>query len=268
MADLKPKVALVRTDGDVKGSLERALTLIGGIADLNTEERTVVVKPGIFDHRKNNHPTATAVSAIISCFSKAPRIFMVESDNYRGPSLERLQVHEDLFEERISPFNLSGDTNTKEVTIAGEEMHLSHVLFKPNVFVSTHVLRRFDKGTILKNLLGLTPDRKMARFHKKLVTLLLDIYEAVGGIDLAVIDGTRSYRGPGSDRSIRGLKAELLLVGRDAVAVEAVGSALCGLEPEKVPVIQEAMKRGLGEGDLSKIEILGDPIERLKHSQK
>jgi len=125
---LKPKVAAVRINGDVEGSLERALTLIGGIGDLNTEERTVVVKPGIFDHTKTNHPTITAVSAIISCFSKAPRIFMVESDNYRGPSLERLQVYKDLFDERVSPFNLSGDTNTKEVTVAGEEMHLSHVL--------------------------------------------------------------------------------------------------------------------------------------------
>ena len=265
MARLKSKVAVIRSNGDVRGSFERALSLIGGIDDLNTEERTVIVKPGIFDHRKQNHPTVSAVSAIISCFSRAPRIFMVESDNYRGTGLERLQVYKDLFNERVSPFNLSDDTNTREVTIAGEEMSLSHVLFKPNVFVSTHVLRRFDKGTILKNLLGLTPDRKKARFHKRLVTLLLDIYEAIGGIDLAVIDGTRSYRGPGSDK---GSKTELLLVGRDAVAVEALGSTLCGLKPEKVPVIQGAVKRELGEGDITNIEVLGEPIERLRQRRK
>ena len=262
---MESKVALIRSNGDVKGSLERALTLIGGIDDLNTEERTVIVKPGIFDHRKSNHPTVTSVSAIIGCFGKAPRIFMAESDNYRGPGLERLQVYRDLFNERVLPFNLSDDTDAREVAIAGEEMRLSHVLFKPNVFVSTHVLRRFDKGTILKNLLGLTPDRKKARFHKKLVALLLDIYEAIGGIDLAVIDGTHSYGVPSSSK---GSKTELLLVGRDAVAVEAVGSTLCGLKPEKVPVIQEAMKRGLGEGDITNIEVLGEPIERLKESQK
>lgn len=265
---MKSKVAVIRSNGDVIGSLERGLSLIGGIDDLNTEERTVIVKPGVFDHRKQNHPTVSAVRAIIDCFGRAPRIFMVESDSYRGTGLERLQVYKDLFNERVLPLNLSDDANTREVTIAGEEMRLSHVLFKPNVFVSTHVLRRFDKGTILKNLLGLTPDRKKARFHKKLVELLLDIYESIGGIDLAVIDGTRSYRGPGSDRSIRGLKAELFLVGRDAVAVEAVGTTLCGLKPEKVPVIQEAVKRGLGEGDITNIEVLGEPIERLKKSQK
>ena len=257
---MKSKVAVIRSNGDVRGSLERALTLVGEIDDLNTEERIVVVKPGIFDHREDSYPTVSAVSAIISRFSKAPRIFMVESDNYRGPGLERLQVYKDLYNERVLPFNLSDDTNTREATIAGEEMRLSHVLYKPNVFVSTHVLRRFDKGTILKNLLGLTPDRKKARFHKRLVALLLDVYEAIGGIDLAVIDGTRSHRGPGSDK---GSKTELLLVGRDAVAVEAVGSALCGLKPEKVPVIQEAVKRGLGEGDIAKIEVLEDSIKRL-----
>jgi uncharacterized protein (DUF362 family) len=48
------------------------------------------------------------------------------------------------------------------------------------------------------------------------------------------------------------------MVGRDAVAVEAVGASLCGLNPLEVPLIQEAVRRGLGEGDIQKIEIVGD----------
>ena len=55
-----------------------------------------------------------------------------------------------------------------------------------------------------------------------------------------------------------------LLVGRDAIAVEAVGATLAGLNPEKMPVIQEFVKRGLGEGDLEKIEIVGASFESLK----
>jgi len=258
---LTSKVAVVEFDEDVPGSFNQALKLVGRIGDLNSRERSVVVKPGIFDHKKKSHPTVDVVKAIIDSFDKAPRIFLAESDNYRGSGLERLQIYREVFTERVVPFNLSDDINTKEVNIADEKMGFSHILFKPNVFVSTHALRRYEKGTILKNLLGLTPDRKKVRFHKKLETVLLDAYEAIGGIDLAVLDCTYTYLTPTKDE---GVNTNVLVIGRDAVAVEAVGAVLVGLNPERMPVIQEAMNRGLGEGNVEKIEVLGESLEDFK----
>ena len=255
------KVAIVEFDEDVQGSFKQALKLIGEIDDLNSVKRSVVIKPGIFDHRKKGHPTVNVVKAIIRCFNNAPQIFLAESDNYKGTGSERLQIYREVFSERVVPFNLSDDMNIKEVSVADEKMGFSHILFKPNVFVSTHTLRRYDKGTILKNLLGLIPDRKKVRFHKKLETTLLDAYEAIGGIDLAVLDGTYTYSVPTKDE---GIGTNVLLVGRDAIAVEAVGAVLVGLNPEKMPVIQEAVKRGYGEGDVKRIEVLGSSIESLK----
>jgi uncharacterized protein (DUF362 family) len=264
------KVAIVEFNEDVKGSFEQALKLIGSMDDLNTTERSVVIKVGVFDHKAETHSTVGVVNAIINGFNKAPKIFLAESDNYRGKGLERLQIWKELFTERVVPFNLSDDTDTRKVKIADEEIGLSHVLFKPNVFVSTHILRTFERGSILKNLLGLIPDPKKARFHKKLDTVLLDAYEATGGIDLAVLDGTYTYRGAGAmphagpDSARYRIKTNTLIVGRDAVAVETVGATLVGMNPDKMPVIQEAIKRDLGEGRLEKIEILGTPIEIVK----
>ena len=136
------------------------------------------------------------------------------------------------------------------------------MLFKPNVFVSTHVMRIYEKGSILKNLLGLIPDRKKVRFHKKLEPALLDMYEAIGGIDLAVMDGTQVCLGVAP--SSRTVKTNILLVGRDAVAVETLGATLVSMNPEKMPIIQEAVSRGLGEGNIEKIEVLGIPFEDLR----
>jgi uncharacterized protein (DUF362 family) len=186
---------------------------------------------------------------------------LAESDNYRGPALERLQLWQTLFDERVVPFSLSDDENTKEVMIADETMKFSHILFERNTFVSTHALRRYEKGTILKNLFGLVPDKKKARFHKNLDPVLLDAYEVIGGIDLSVIDATRTYSGPAAKKAIN---TNLLIVGRDAVAVETIGAFLVGLQPEKMSVIQNAVKRGLGEGDMNKIEVLGTSIDEAK----
>jgi len=244
--------------------------LIGKMSDLNTNKRSVVIKVGVFDHNAENHSSVSVVDAIIKSFNKAPKIYLAESDNYRGKGTERLQVWKELFTDRVVPFNLSDDTETKKVKVADEEMQLSHILFKPNVFVSTHILRTFERGTILKNLFGLVPDVSKAPLHRKLDTLLPDIYEAIGGIDLAVIDGTYLYRGAGAnphatkDTSRYRVKMNTLIVGRDAIAVETVGAILAGLNPDKMPILKEASNRHLGEGNIDNIEIVGSSLEKVR----
>ena len=260
------KVAIVEFDnGDVKGAFLRALELIGGIDNLNTTKKTVVIKPGVYHHKKKNHPTSETLSAIVKGFDRAKQVFVVESDNYKGTGSERLEIWREVFTKRVVPFNLSEDTNTKKATIAGEEIGLSHVLFKPNVFVSVHVLRKTEMGSILKNLLGLMPGPKKARFHKKLPIVLMDAYEAIGGIDLAVIDGTMAYKTITSDKGVR---TNVIIVGRDAVAVESVGAVIMGVKLEKMPILQEAVRRGLGESDPEKIQVLGASVDGVKEKLK
>jgi len=257
---LTSKVAIIEFDGDKAEPLKQVLDLIGGIDDLNTAERSVVVKVGVFSHMGDNHTSVGVVNAIIDSFNMAPKILLAESDNYQGTGSERLQIWKELFTERVMPFNFSDDSDTRSVRLADQEMNLSHVLFKPNVLVDTHILRSFESGSILKNLFGCIPTPKKVKYHKILPTLLADVYEAVGGVDLAVLDGTYFWRGAG-DAPVR---MNTLLVSRDAVAVETVGATLAGLNLEKMPVIQEFVKRGLGEGDLKNIEILGASFETLK----
>jgi uncharacterized protein (DUF362 family) len=79
---------------------------------------------------------------------------------------------------------------------------------------------------------------------------------------LAVIDATRTYSGPSARRS---KETNVIIVRKDAVAVETIGATLCGLNPEKMPIIQKAAERGLGEGNINNIEILGTGIEDLKN---
>ncbi len=255
-----PKVAIV----DIN-EFNKAIDLIGGINDLNNSEKKLTIKVGIYNPDTNICTTVKTLNSIIKSFSKITDIRVVESDSGAGPGLERLEIWKDCFNERAKPFNLSHDKKTKMVNVAGEDVPLSHVLFKPNIFISTHVPRRYEEagdedlmnlGSIIKNLLGLIPDTKKYRFHKKLPTALLDMYEAVGGIDLAILDGTHTYLGHGEERKTASSKK--LIVGRDAFAVEAVGAYLVGFEPTEMPVLQEARRRGLGEIDIDSIKILGD----------
>jgi uncharacterized protein (DUF362 family) len=257
---LTSRVAILEFNGNYAKAFSQTIQQINGINELNTSERSVVVKVGVFSHKVGNHTSVGLVKAIIESFDRTPKVFLSESDNYQGTALERLQIWKELFTEKVTPANLSDEENTRKVTLAGQEMNLSNTLFKPNVLISTHVLRSFERGSILKNLFGCVPSPKKAKYHKILPLLLADIYEAIGGIDLAVLDGTFFWRGAGD----LPIQMNTLLVGRDAVAVEAVGAVLAGLKLEKMPVLQEFVKRGLGEGDLENIEIVGTSFESLK----
>ena len=267
---MQSKVAVVEFGENIQEALEHAIELIGKIDDLNKSERSVVIKVGVFNPRAENHTTPSVAGAIVKSFSKVPKIYLVESDNYRGKGIDRLQLWKKLFSDKIVPFSLSEDTRTVKVKIVEEEIRFSHILFKPNVLVSTHILRGYERGSILKNLFGLIPDSKKARFHKNLDKALADIYEAVGGVDLAVLDGTYLYSGFGATPHVGEdclnyrTRMNVLIVGRDAVAVEAVGASLAGLSPNKMSVIEEFVRRGLGEGDLKNIEILGVPLGKVR----
>jgi uncharacterized protein (DUF362 family) len=249
------KVAVVKIKEDSMQALQEALNLLGGIAELNTTGRKVTIKLGIFDPRLQHHTSFQVVQAICRVFDQAPCIYLAESDNYCSDSMARLERFKDLFSARIMPFSLSNDPEFKTHTIAGEEMELSHVLLKPNVFTSTHILRTFSKGSVLKNLFGCTPMIKKGKYHKNELfhNLLADIYKTCGGIDLAVMDGTFLYHATSEKKIL----LNLLIVGKDAVAVETVGAILAGLKPAKNQTIQEFVRRGLGEGDINNIEIVG-----------
>jgi uncharacterized protein (DUF362 family) len=253
-------VAIVDTD-----SFPQAVEIIGGLNDLNTPNRRVIVKVGIYNPKTGICTTVKTLNSIISIFDHAPEILVAESDSGAGPGQIRLEIWNECYTEKAVPFNLSTDEHTQPVTIAGEEIPFSQTLLDQKTFVSTHVPRRYENaglddlmnmGFVIKNLLGLVLDINKHRFHDQLATALIDMYETAGGIDLAVLDATHAFLGWKKDRIT--VSPELLLVGKDAFAVEAVGMHMMGFNPTDMPVLQEARKRGLGEINIDNINIVGD----------
>jgi uncharacterized protein (DUF362 family) len=258
--EMVSKVALLDFEENGAVPLRTALKLIGGIDAINAPERTVVLKVGVFDCEGLNHASVDVVRGIVEGFDKVSKVFVAESDNYRGSGLERLQIWKDVYSSRVQPLDLSREKDTLELNSSGFQVQLPRVIMKPNVLVDTHVLRAYKNGSILKNLFGCILDSKRVKFHKVLPVLLADVYEAVGGVDLAVLDGTFMFKDAGKDP----VKANVLLVGKDAVAVEAVGAALAGFKLERMPVLQEFARRNLGETNIKSIEIVGASFDELR----
>lgn len=111
----------------------------------------------------------------------------------------------------------------------------------------------------LKNMMG-TISRK-GSMHTHLSKNIADLASIVKP-SIAVIDGI--IAGEGHETSENPVEMNLVIAGTDPVAVDAVGAAVMGVSPKDIKHLRLAEEKGLGTCDLSKIEVLGQPIESVR----
>jgi len=97
--------------------------------------------------------------------------------------------------------------------------------------------------------------------HKTLVDLLAIQKEIHTGI-FAVTDGTTCGNGPGP-RTMIPVEKDYILASGDCVAIDAVASKMMGFDPMSLEYIRLAHEQGLGVGNPSEIEIVGEDISKV-----
>ena len=129
--------------------------------------------------------------------------------------------------------------------------------------MKTHVFTTMTGA--MKNAFGGLLHRKRhwthSVIHETLVDLLAIQQEIHPGI-FAVMDGTFAGDGPGP-RAMRWHIKDRILASADQVAIDAVAAKMMGFDPMGIKFIRLAHERGLGCGDVSQIEVVGEDISRV-----
>ena len=129
--------------------------------------------------------------------------------------------------------------------------------------MKTHVFTTITGS--MKNAFGGLLNRKRhwthSVIHETLVDLLSIQKEIHPGM-FTVTDGTFVGDGPGP-RAMRWHVKNVLLAGADPVAVDAVQAKMMGFDPMSIGFIRLAHEMGLGNGDISGIEIVGEDISEV-----
>lgn len=115
-----------------------------------------------------------------------------------------------------------------------------------------------------KNLFGLAAFRDRKKFHRgiDLSYALIDIAKAVKP-HLNLIDGIIAMEGMGA-HSGTPYSLGLLIGSQDMTAADIVGTQVMGFNPLEPVTNQLALKDGLGIKGLEQIEIVGEPLEKVK----
>ena len=171
----------------------------------------------------------------------------------------------------VALVNLKGHGFERVAVADGEiikTVHVARDVLEADAIVSVPKLKTHGLTLItcaLKNMFGAIPLGERINFHRDypdpevFSAMLVDLYSVIRP-RLFIVDGIVAMEGEGpAAGDTRALGA--LLVGDDAVAVDAVTGLLINLQPYHIPTCRIANDRGLGIGDQTRIEILGDGMK-------
>ena len=153
---------------------------------------------------------------------------------------------------------------------SGEVLHSVTVprIVVESAVISAAKLKTHSATTVtlgLKNMFGLLPDKFKGKYHAMGISkVIVDINATIKPV-LTLVDGFVGMEGYGP---IDGNPVEMNLViaGKDVVAVDSTCSRIMGFDPHKVKHIMRAHERCLGEID--NVETVGERVETVMRQFK
>jgi len=135
-----------------------------------------------------------------------------------------------------------------------------------DVIISVPKLKTHDQTEMtcsIKKLKGLLTDKNKKAMHRQgLFEGVIDLLTAVKP-SLAVVDAIVCQEGVGPVFG-KPVEMNLVLAGKDLVAVDAVSARLIGYHPRETLLTVNAADRGLGVMDPAQIEIVGEKLENVR----
>jgi len=266
----------------VEAALQRGLDAVGGMQAFVSPGQMVALKPNLVramtpDQAATTHPmlVAAVIRAVRSVGAEA---LVVDSPG--GPftpgvlkALYRKTGMDWAVREAGGTLNL--DVRSVQVPVDdGRALHridMAAAIVEADAVINLPKLKTHNLTGLtlsVKNLFGVVPGTLKIAYHGKMQETerfcqgMLDILICTKPV-LNIMDAVVAMEGNGPSGG-EPRPANTLIVGADALAVDAVAAALVGLDPTDVATTAAAVRRGLTTGRLEDLELLGDALETLR----
>lgn len=264
------KVSVVKLKDDLEKGVALALEKAGFVG---LSGKKVLVKPNLVEPRSPESGDITnprVIEAIIKyCYEKGAQEVIVGDGPSYYQSETKLKdcftrtgvsrVAEKLGARWVVFDDYSYRTFKNFSTYTPAEFRVSEFVFNCDVLINLPVMKThfMSKVTLaMKNLKGCLKREDKPAFHRNLAKAVVQLNKIIRP-QMNIVDGTLIKDNP-----------PLLVAGSDIVAVDSVASSIMGFNPDEVEMIKFGFKEGLGEMNLDKIEIVGDPLSGIKMNLK
>ena len=277
----KTKVSIVKTDPKpeyqkIRAAVEEALNLIGGIQDIIKPGDLVLINPSWVAppvEREAGCITIPEVPRALADIVKemGARPVIAESSAIGVDSAKVIQQsgYQDLIEMGYEVVDLKAQkAHVDMATERGkvfESVECWELVQQADVIISVPKLKTHDQTEMtcaIKKLKGLLTDKAKKAMHQQgLFEGVIDLLSAVKP-RLAVVDAIVCQEGVGPVFG-KPVEMNLILAGKDLVAVDATCARLIGYSPSEILLTVNAAARGLGAMDADQIDLVGEPLENV-----
>lgn len=228
---------------------------------------TIVLKPNLCtivpeQMEKSNTDLRITKAVCEVLLERTNRIYIGEADHLRRTADQAFEHTGHAQMAKQLGIQVANFTKLPTVSVPCEpigKLELPKLLIEADAFITlpvlkTHALTYFTGA--LKNQWGCVPQHNRILLHRVIDELLASLQKAFRP-KLTVMDGIVAMEGRGPVNG-PARRLDLILVGQDAVAVDATSMRLVGLKPERARHIVLAAQQGLGKMSAEDIEVDGD----------
>jgi uncharacterized protein (DUF362 family) len=271
-------VALTRCDNysekNVAEAINRQFELLGGIDKFIKPGKTVLLKPNFIVPRAPQTCAQTDPAIVIETAKivKQAGAKCIVGDspawNTVTSCAKKLNLIEKLKALNVQLTALKNPVNTKlpsfKIPISKTALEADAIINLPKL--KTH--QQLNATFAIKNMFGVVPGKRKAFYHfskgksyRRFTKMLLEIYDHCRPT-INIIDGVTAMQGQGP---ISGQPRKLgVIIGSiDPIAAELVCCKITNIEPDQLPIINQAAKLNLYCHSFDHIEILGDDCQQF-----
>jgi len=278
MAKSKVSIAKTQKQPDFEGiftAVTRAIELVGGIRSIVKPGQKVLISPSWVapvDRCAEAAITLPEVTRAVAdiVHNAGARAIIAESAAV-GMDTEEVIAHSGYQQLKDMGYELVNLKKTEAVMVPVpdgkifKEIETFKLVEEADVIIpvakfKTHA--QTEMTLAIKKLKGLLTDKYKRLFHRRGVfESCVDLLQALRP-QFALVDGIYCQEGSGPTIG-KLVEMDLIVAGRDLVAVDVVCGYIAGFEPDEVPITAEAVRRGLGATDRKDIDVVGKPIESV-----
>lgn len=258
--------------------MRSAVKAVFGQFRLDVKGKRVLVKPNILGpYPREKHVTThpSLVGAVVEYLvGEGADVVVGDNNGMRGYGMNekcgRVSGIKDASGEKFKNIGKNSrkiKINSKNYVVSGEVLDCDLLVSLPKF--KTHILTKITGG--IKNSYGFLVGEEKARLHRTarseegFAESVVDVYETRIP-DLTIMDAVVGMEGNGPNSTkLRHLGK--LLASDNAVCLDAVMAQMMGFNPKEVDTLRIANKRGLGEIEVEKIDVVGtaEKIPNFRH---
>ena len=281
----RSSVAIVKgpispTDADTDKMVREAVGLADGLNGIVRPRATIIIKPNLVAPAT---PDKGATTDRRVCKSLADQVRelgakpIIAESSCIGVDTEdaiRASKYDELREQGYEVVNLKTCPLITVPVPKGKvvsELRLPQIVMEADAIISVPKLKTHDQAPAtlaMKNMKGVLPDILKKKFHTT-----YGVFQAVADLNtvvppaFSVVDGIIGQEGFGPVFGTP-IELDLIIAGRNPVAVDTIAGVVVGIEPTSMEITMRAAELEIGTMDPGQIDVVGKPVEEVKHRFK